>query len=60
MKYHQSLEERKVTEGIQAGNWENRTSTRVVPTHSLSEPGKSQHLSADKLMLSNCVAGKDA
>ena len=45
MKYHQSLEERKVTEGIQAGNWENRTSRGVVPTHSLSDPGKSQHLS---------------
>ena len=45
MKYHQSLEERKVTEGTQAGNWENRASRRVVPTHSLSDPGKSQHLS---------------
>ena len=34
-----------MTEGIQAGNWENRTSRGVVPTHSLSDPGKSQHLS---------------
>ena len=45
MKYHQSLEERKVTEGTQAGNWENRASRRVVPTHSLIDSGKSQHLS---------------
>ena len=34
-----------MTEGTQAGNWENRASRRVVPTHSLSDPGKSQHLS---------------
>ena len=29
--------------GDPAGNWENRASRRVVPTHSLSDSGKSQH-----------------